>query len=65
MSWWIILIIAAPFLFVIGTVMNALKEQKRFEDGPLQDILKKRHQERQEYLKRTGSLPPDPYEDKK
>lgn len=65
MSWWIILVIAAPILFVIGTVMNALKEQKRFEQGPLQDILKKRHQERQEYLKRTGQLPPDPYEERK
>ncbi len=65
MSWWLILVIAAPILFVVGTVMNALKEQKRFEEGPLQEILKKRHQERQEYLKRTGALPPDPYEDKK
>lgn len=61
MNWWLILVIATPFLFLMGTILNALKEQKRFEQGALQEILKKRHHERQEYLKKNGNLPPDPF----
>ena len=63
MSYWVILVIVAPFLFLLGTILNALKEQKKFEQGPLQEILKKRHQERQEFLKKHGCLPKEPSND--
>ena len=65
MNWWMILIIAAPFLFLLGTILNAFKEQKKFENGPLQEILKRRHHERQEYLKKHGSMPPSKDDDAK
>lgn len=63
MNWWIVLVIAAPLLFVVGTVLNALKEQKRFEQGELQKILKERRKQRNEYIKKHGIKPRDPYED--
>lgn len=63
MNWWIVVVIAAPLLFVVGTVLNALKEQKRFEQGPLQKILKERRAERERLLREHGVLPKDPYED--
>lgn len=63
MNWWIVLVIAAPLLFVVGTVLNALKEQKRFEQGELQKILKERRKQRNGYIKKHGINPRDPYED--
>lgn len=42
MSFWIVLIILVPILFVIGTIYNALKEQKKLEEGELKNILEQR-----------------------
>ena len=53
MSFLLILVIAIPVLFVIGTTYNALKEQKRLENGPLKEILSKREQEKREALKNS------------
>ncbi len=59
-----ILVISLPFLFVIGTVVNALKDQKRLEQGALKKILQKRKAEREEYFKRYGrKMPERPYDD--
>ncbi|MGN1282055.1 MAG: hypothetical protein ACI4UM_09195 [Succinivibrio sp.] len=41
-SFVIILIVIAPVLFVIGVVYNALKEQKKLEQGELKKILESR-----------------------
>ena len=54
MSYLLILVIAIPVLFVIGTTYNALKEQKRLEDGPLKEILSKREQEKKEALSKSS-----------
>lgn len=54
MSYLLILVIAIPVLFVIGTTYNALKEQKRLEEGPLKEILSKREQEKREALKNSS-----------
>ncbi len=54
MSYLLILVIAIPVLFVIGTTYNALKEQKRLEEGPLKKILSKREQEKREALKNSS-----------
>ena len=43
MNWYIVLALAVPFLFVVGVVYSALKEQKVLEDGQLKQILKERH----------------------
>lgn len=51
MSYLLILVIAIPVLFVIGTTYNAMKEQKRLEEGPLKEILSKREQEKREALR--------------
>ncbi len=53
MNFLLILVIAIPVLFVIGTTYNALKEQKRLENGPLKEILSKREQEKREALKNS------------
>ncbi len=50
MSIWLILVIAIPILFIIGTTYNAIKEQKRLENGKLKEILKQRAQEKQKAL---------------
>lgn len=39
MDWYLILAIAIPFLFVIGVVNNAIKDQCRLEKGKLQSYL--------------------------
>lgn len=54
MSYLLILVIAIPVLFVIGTTYNALKEQKRLEEGPLKEILSKREQEKLEALRNSS-----------
>ena len=41
MSFWLVLVIAIPILFVIGTTYNAIKEQKKLVDGILKYVLKK------------------------
>ena len=41
MSFWLVLVIAIPILFVIGTTYNAIKEQKKLEEGILKNVLKK------------------------
>ena len=59
-----ILVIALPFLFIIGTVVNALKDQKRLEQGALKKVLEKRKAEREEYFRRYGKkMPEKPYDD--
>jgi hypothetical protein len=60
MSWGAALAIAIPFLFVIGTVMNALKDQKKLENGKLKKILEKRKAERERYMKAHGHEMPKP-----
>lgn len=43
MNWYIVLALAVPFLFVVGVVYSAIKEQKVLEDGPLKKVLAERH----------------------
>ncbi|MGN0894992.1 MAG: hypothetical protein ACI4ND_08370 [Succinivibrio sp.] len=38
----VILIVIAPILFIVGVINNALKEQKRLEQGELKRILDER-----------------------
>lgn len=42
MNWVLILAIAVPVLFVIGMINNAIKDQKKLEDGALKKYLSKR-----------------------
>ncbi len=56
MSYLLILVIAIPVLFVIGTTYNALKEQKRLEEGHLKEILSKREQEKREALRNSSRI---------
>lgn len=51
MSFWLILVIAVPILFVIGTTYNAIKEQKKLENGVLKTVLQKREEEKRRHLK--------------
>ncbi|MBQ4245771.1 MAG: hypothetical protein IJ671_07145 [Succinivibrio sp.] len=44
---YIVLAISVPFLFLVGTVYNAIKAQKKLEDSVLKDILEKRKQEKE------------------
>ena len=43
MNWYIVLALAVPFLFLVGVVYSALKEQKVLEDGQLKKVLAERH----------------------
>ncbi len=64
MGWGAALAIAIPFLFVIGTVMNALKDQKKLENGKLRKILEQRKAEREQYRKLHGhEMPSQKYDD--
>ncbi len=49
------MVIAVPILFIIGTTYNALKEQKRLEDGPLKEILEKRALDKKNALKKSNN----------
>ncbi|MBQ8023835.1 MAG: hypothetical protein IJ254_06170 [Succinivibrio sp.] len=51
MSFWLILVIAVPILFVVGTTYNAIKEQKKLENGVLKTVLQKREEEKRRHLK--------------
>lgn len=51
MSFWLVLVIAIPILFVTGTTYNAIKEQKKLEDGILKNVLKKREEMKKIHLK--------------
>ena len=51
MSFWLVLVIAIPILFVIGTTYNAIKEQKKLEDG-IKNVLKKREEMKKINLKK-------------
>ncbi len=53
MSWWVVLAIALPLLFVVGVVYNSLKAQRKLEKEMLPDILKAREAER-ERMRRLG-----------
>lgn len=44
---YIVLAISVPFLFLVGTVYNAIKAQKKLEESVLKDILEKRRQEKE------------------
>ncbi|MGN0908414.1 MAG: hypothetical protein ACI4NA_02240 [Succinivibrio sp.] len=64
MSWGAALAIAIPFLFVIGTVVSALKDQKKLEQGKLRKVLERRKAEQEEYFKLHGREMPRPgYDD--
>lgn len=65
MSLFTILMVAAPILFVVGLIYNALKEQKRLESGILKKVLDERKAEEEAYKARTGQklVRKDPYED--
>ena len=52
MSFGFVLVIAIPILFVIGTTYNAIKEQKKLEDGILKNVLKKREEMKKINLKK-------------
>lgn len=54
MSWWLCLVIVAPLLFVIGTVVSALKEQEKLEKGPLKKVLEERRRQKEEMQKKDG-----------
>ncbi len=43
MNWYIVLALAVPFLFLVGVVYSAIKEQKVLEDGLLKKVLAERH----------------------
>lgn len=43
MNWYIVLALAVPFLFLVGVVYSAIKEQKVLEDGQLKKVLAERH----------------------
>lgn len=43
MNWYIVLALSVPFLFVIGVVYSAIKEQKVLEEGQLKKVLAERH----------------------
>lgn len=51
MSFSILLIILVPIMFIIGTTYNALKEQKKLENGKLKEILEKRARIKEQALK--------------
>lgn len=51
---WITLLILIPILFVIGTVVSALNEQRRLENGLLRKIIAQRAKEREEHLKKMA-----------
>ena len=51
MDTWLIVAIAVPFLFIIGVVYNAIKDQKKLEQNQLRKVLQKRYD--------RESLPPD------
>lgn len=51
MSFGFVLVIAIPILFVIGTTYNAIKEQKKLEDG-IKNVLKKREEMKKINLKK-------------
>lgn len=51
MSFSILLIILVPIMFIIGTAYNALKEQKKLENGKLKEILEKRALIKEQALK--------------
>ncbi len=65
MSFITVVLIAAPVLFVIGLIYNALKEQKRLEKGILKEVLEKRREEEEQYRLKYGKEleRKDPYED--
>ena len=48
MSLAVALAIAVPLLFVIGTVLNAWKAQKRLEQGTLKRVLEERRKAREQ-----------------
>lgn len=50
MDYFLVLAIAIPFLFLVGVVYNALKDQKKLEQGKLKEILAERQ--------RKGYIPP-------
>lgn len=52
MSFGLVLVIAIPILFVIGTTYNAIKEQKKLGDGILKNVLKKREEMKKINLKK-------------
>ncbi|MCR5536628.1 MAG: hypothetical protein K6F05_04350 [Succinivibrio sp.] len=65
MSLLTVVLIAAPLLFVVGIIYNALKEQRRLEKGMLKKVLDERKAEEEAYRARTGKelVRRDPYED--
>ena len=54
MNWFATIAIAVPILFVIGMVYNAIKDQKKLEQGVLKKVLKERE---------LSGQPPRPYDD--
>ena len=60
--WIAIIAIAIPFLFLIGTIYSAIKDQKRLENGPLKDIIAKKKEQRVNNLNKV--LEQNKYQDK-
>ena len=48
------LLILIPILFVVGTVVSALNEQRKLENGLLRKIIAQRAKEREEHLKKMS-----------
>ena len=57
MSFSILLIILVPIMFIIGTTYNAIKEQKKLENGKLKEILEKRALIKEQALKHKVKSP--------
>lgn len=55
MSWWLILVILLPLLFVVGVVYNSIKAQKKLEREMLPELIKEREAER-ERMRRQGLI---------
>ncbi len=56
---YIVLAISVPFLFLVGTVYNAIKAQKKLEDSVLKDILEKRRQEKEYAMNHRSDVKDD------
>jgi putative exporter of polyketide antibiotics len=49
---WITILILVPILFVIGTVVSALNEQRRLENGLLKKVIAERKKERELHMQK-------------
>ncbi len=53
---WLYLLIILPFLFLLGTIVSALKEQKKLENGLLKKVLEQRALERERAFRQKAKF---------